>query len=114
MEYTEELTLVSLTPTQDTIGQITFTENTRDVFARENLVGTKEFYNAMAVGLTPTAELQMRRVDYQNEREVIFRGERFAVIRTIPKGKFDIVLVIGLKQGIKNENTDAGSPNGSI
>lgn len=103
MEYIKELTLVELTPTQDDIGQYIFRETETKVFCRENVVGTKEFYNAMAVGLTPTAELQLRKCDYNGQPEVEYEGKRFAVIRTLPKGKFDVVLVIGLKQGVKNE-----------
>lgn len=100
MEYTEELTLIKLTPTQDNIGQIINTETRRLVLARPNVVGTKEFYNAMAVGIQPTAELQIRICEYDSEEEVEYRGVRYSIIRTIPKGKFDIVLVIGIKQGV--------------
>lgn len=101
MEYTEELTLIKLTPTQDSIGQIINVETRTNVLARKNLVGTKEFYNAMAVGITPTAELQIRLSNYNDEEEVEYKGKRYSVIRTVPKGKFDLVLVIGLKQGVK-------------
>ena len=100
MEYTEELKLILLTPTQDELGNIVNTETKTEVLAKRNAVGTKEFYSAMAVGLQPTAELQIRRTNYSNETEVEYEGIRYSVIRTVPKGKFDIVLVIGTKQGI--------------
>lgn len=100
MEYTDELTLIKLTPTYDEIGNTINVETRNVVLARHNVVGTKEFYNAMAVGIRPTAELQIRLCNYNGEEEVEYYGTRYSVIRTIPKGKFDVVLVIGVKQGI--------------
>lgn len=100
MEYTEELTLIKLTVTQDEIGNQTATETRTEILAKPNVVGTREFYSAMEVGIKPTAELQIRKLNYSGEEEVEYNGVRYSVIRTIPKGKFDLVLVIGQKQGI--------------
>lgn len=100
MEYNQDLTLIKLTPRQDSIGQVINTETRVDVLAKENYVRTSEFYNAMAVGIKPTAELQIRKLDYNNEQQVEYKGIRYDVVRTIPKGAFDIVLVIGTKQGV--------------
>ena len=100
MEYRDELTLIKITTSLDDIGNITQTETSNVVLARPNVVGTREFYNAMAVGIKPTAELQIRLSNYDGEQEVEYKGIRYSVIRTIPKGKFDLVLVIGVKQGV--------------
>ena len=100
MEYTEKLTLIGITTSQDEIGNITSTETETEVFAKPNVVGTREFYNAMMVGIKPQAELQIRKLNYSGQEEVEYNGVRYSVIRTIPKGKFDIVLVIGQKQGV--------------
>lgn len=100
MEYTEELTLIKLTPTKNENYEIVNVETRTNVLARKNLVGSREFYNAMAVGIKPTAELQIRLLNYDGEEEVEYKGVRYSVIRTIPKGKFDLVLVLGIKQGV--------------
>lgn len=100
MEYIQPLKLIQLTPITDTIGNITFNETTTNVFCRENVVGSREFYNATAVGITPTAELQLRKVEYSGQEVVEYNGKRYAVIRTLPKGKYDVVLVIGIKEGV--------------
>ena len=102
MEYMDELTLVDIIIEQDEIGNDVQIERKTDVYVRKNVVGTKEFYNAMAVGIRPTAELQIRNVEYNNEEECIYHGKRYSIIRTIPKGKFDLVLVLGVKQGVNN------------
>lgn len=100
MEYTEELTLIKLTPTTDENGFVVNTETRNTILAKANVVGTKEYYSAVAVGIVPTAELQIRLSNYDGEQEVEYKGIRYSVIRTIPKYKFDLVLVIGIKQGI--------------
>lgn len=100
MEYIEELTLIKETISQDDIGQAVKTETKTTVYARKNVVGSREFYNAMAVGIKPTAELQIRLSNYDGEQAVEYNGIRYSVIRTVPKGKFDLVLVIGIKDGI--------------
>lgn len=99
MEYTREITLVKLTNIQDSIGQVVQTETQRNIMAKESYVGTKEFYSALSVGLKPSSELIIRKIDYDNETELIFNGIRYSVIRTLTKGAFDIVLVIGIKEG---------------
>lgn len=102
MEYTEELYLIKTTTSQDEIGNVINSYSTNEVMAKKNVVGTREFYNASAVGLKLTAELQIRASDYDGEQEAEYCGKRFSIIRTIPKGKFDLVLVLGTKQGVNN------------
>lgn len=100
MEYTDQLTLIKVTLEQDTIGNEIQKEERTTILARPNVVGTREFYNAMSIGIRPNAELQIRSLNYNGEEEVEYKGRRFSVIRTIPKGKFDMVLVIGEKVGV--------------
>lgn len=101
MEYTEILYLIKLTESKDNIGNITFAEQETMVYAKKNKVGSKEFYNAVAVGITPTAELQIRTSNYHDEEEIRYNNIRYSIIRVVPVSKTDIVLVIGKKQGVK-------------
>lgn len=104
MEYTEILYLINQEKSQDSIGNIISTETEKMIYAKKNKVGSKEFYNAVAVGITPTAELQIKSSNYSGQEEVKYNNQRYSVIRTLPITKTDMVLVIGLKQGIKNGN----------
>lgn len=99
MQYTEILYLISKIANQDEVGNIVYLESLNKVYAKKNIIGSKEFYNAVAVGLTPTVELQIKASNYNNEEEVLYYDKKFSIIRVIPKGK-DIVLVLGNKQGI--------------
>lgn len=99
MQYTEILSLIKKFTTQDEIGNITYSEQINNVYAKKNIVGSKEFYNAVAVGITPTAELQIKLSNYNDEEEVIYNNKRYSIIRTIPKNS-DLILVLGDKQGV--------------
>ena len=100
MEYIEPLYLISHTDTIDEIGNVVSVDTSRMVYAKKKAVGSREFYNANAVGITPTAELQIRLINYQDEEEVIYKDKHYSVIRSVPVGKGDIVLVIGIKEGV--------------
>lgn len=100
MQYTEILYLINKIENQDSIGNIIYLETQNKIYAKKNIVGTREFYNAVAVGMTPTAELQIKSSNYNNEEEVIYNGKKYSILRTIPKGKSDLVLVLGIKQGV--------------
>lgn len=98
--YTEPLYLISHVDSFDSIGNVVRTETQKLIYARKKAVGSKEFYNATAVGITPTAELQIRVSNYNGEDEVIYNGQHYAVIRSVPIDRMDVVLVIGIKDGV--------------
>lgn len=102
MEYSEIIYLISLVKTEDEIGNIIkSSETSNKCYAKKQSVKTNEFYSAVEVGLTPSCEFVIKRLNYNGEEEVEWNDERYQVIRTIdPKNKFDIVLVCARKIGI--------------
>lgn len=102
MEYSEIIYLISLVKTEDEIGNIiNSSETNKKCYAKKQSVKTNEFYSAVEVGLTPSAEFVIKRLNYDGEEELEWNNERYQVIRTIdPKNKFDIVLVCARKIGI--------------
>lgn len=102
MEFYDDLKLIKITTTKDGIGQEIKSESSTEVLCKPSVVGSREFYNAMAVGIRPSAELLIRQSNYDNETEVEYKGIRYSIIRTIPKDKFNLVLVIGVKEGVNN------------
>ena len=102
MEYSEIIYLISLVKTEDEIGNIINSyETSKKCYAKKQSVKTNEFYSAVEVGLTPSAEFVIKRLNYDGEEELEWNNERYQVIRTIdPKNKFDIVLVCARKIGI--------------
>lgn len=100
MEYYEELRLINVTFSKDYMGQVQKTETYKDIMCQPSVVGSKEFYNALAAGIRPTAELRIKGINYNNEEECEYKGVRYSILRTLPKSKTDLILVIGIKQGV--------------
>lgn len=103
MEYTEIVYLVSKTDSSDLVGNIISEESLTKCYAKEKVVGSREYYNAVSVGITPTAELKIKRLNYNNEEELIWNEKRYSIVRTLPIGNMDMVLVLSEKQGVFNE-----------
>ena len=103
MEYSEIIYLINETTTEDEIGNsISSSTSTDKCYAKKQNVRTNEFYSALNVGLTPTCEFVVKRLNYNNQKELIWNGDTYSVIRTAdPKNKFDIVLVCSKKVGNK-------------
>lgn len=103
MEYSEIIYLITETMTEDEIGNsITSSETSKKSFAKKQSIRTNEFYNATMVGLTPSCEFVIKRLNYNGESELEYQNERYEIIRTIdPKNKYDIVLVCSKKIGVK-------------
>lgn len=102
MQYSEIIYLVSETRGKDTIGNdIVSTSSSTKCYAKKQSVKTNEFYNAVEVGLTPSCEFVIKRLNYNGENTLTWNNEVYTIIRTIdPKNKFDIVLVCSKKMGI--------------
>jgi len=102
MQYSEIIYLVNEVLEEDEIGNVsTSSETLTKCYAKKQSVKTNEFYNATMVGLTPSCEFVIKRLNYNGENEIEWNNTRYSVIRTIdPKNKFDIVLVCSKKIGI--------------
>lgn len=102
MEYSEIIYLVNSIKEEDEIGNILpSSESLLKCYAKKKSVMTREFYNAVEMGITPSCEFVIKRLNYNGEEELIWNDERYQIIRTIdPKNKFDIVLICSRKIGI--------------
>ncbi len=102
MEYTEIVYLISQVKEEDNIGNVvSSSETSKKIYAKKQSVKTSEYYNAVQIGLSPSIEFVIKRLNYSNEEELEWNNERYSIIRTVdPKNQFDIVLVCGKKIGI--------------
>ena len=87
--YDEIITLLSEETTITIPGQgkkKTWAE--REVFVKLLNIGSQEFYQAQANGLKPEVKLELADyLDYQDEKEFIFGGCKYQVLRTYRKGR---------------------------
>lgn len=102
MEYSEIIYLIGKTISEDDIGnQVAMYGTPQKCYAKKQSVRQNEFYNAVEIGLNPSCEFVIKRLNYNGEEELTWNDIRYQVIRTIdPKNKFDIVLVCSKKIGI--------------
>lgn len=109
MEYSEIIYLINEVLGEDEIGNVTITSSsTKKCYAKKQSVRTNEFYNATMVGLTPSCEFVVKRLNYNGENTLEWNNEKFEIIRTVdPKNKFDIVLVCAKKIGVNKEYQSA-------
>lgn len=109
MEYSEIIYLYNETIGQDEIGnETTNLSPPIKCYAKKQRVRTNEFYSAIEVGLTPSIEFVIKRLNYNGEQLLDWNDTRYQVIRTIdPKNKFDIVLVCSKKIGVNKESVSA-------
>ena len=109
MEYSEIIYLYNETIGQDEIGnETTNLSPPIKCYAKKQSVRTNEFYSAIEVGLTPSIEFVIKRLNYNGEQLLDWNDTRYQVIRTIdPKNKFDIVLVCSKKIGVNKESVSA-------
>lgn len=77
----ETIDLVSVTREQNEIGDTIDVETSKRVYASRKSVRQSEFYQAMASGLKPELMFLISVFDYNNEKTVIYNGDRYSVIR---------------------------------
>lgn len=102
MQYSEIIYLIKEVIGADDIGnQITALSSSKKCYAKVQSVRTNEFYGAVEVGLSPSIEFVIKKLNYSGEHEIEWNNTRYEVIRVVePKNKFDIVLVCSKKIGV--------------
>ena len=106
MEYSEIIYLLTESIGEDEIGnQTSSLTSSKKCYAKKQSVRVNEYYNAVEVGLTPSVEFVLKKLNYNGEQLIEWNNKIFNVIRVVePKNKFDIVLVCTDKIGGKTSN----------
>ncbi|MBR2785047.1 MAG: phage head closure protein [Clostridia bacterium] len=109
MEYSEIIYLITESIGADDIGnQITALTSSKKCYAKAQSVRTNEFYSAVEIGMTPSVEFVVKKLNYNGEKEIEWNNRRYNVIRVVePKNKFDIVLVCSVKIGGNTQGTES-------
>ena len=82
MKRYDTIKLIGATPAQKGVFD-QFTPSEREVFCEIRSVNRNELYQARAIGLDPTFVFALAIAeDYQGEKELIYNGVQYSVIRT--------------------------------
>lgn len=92
-----EITLIrrGAADSSDEYGGIVNADSERAVFAVECGVKRNEFYQAQAIGMSPTITFQCFSFDYEGEKIVRYNGKEYRVIRSYPLDGERLELVCG-------------------
>lgn len=85
MLFRDVVKLISVTTTENDMGDIIETPVEREVFADKQSIRQSEFYQAAATGLRPELMFVVRSVDYNGEQKLKYNDKEYAVIRTYDK-----------------------------
>lgn len=97
MGYNDVISLVSYTESVDKYGRVIRQESTSDVFAKAMSIGQNEFYQAAASGLKPTIKFVIADFwDYADQKEIIYNGIKYNVLRTYRTGNALEITAAGL------------------
>lgn len=99
MDRSEVITLLSSVKTQNQYGVWEETLTSKDVFCQVDSVTRQEFFEAGRNGLNPEFRFTMFFGDYNDERDVIYKGKAYSVYRTYIGRKDTIELYVERKGG---------------
>ena len=99
MLFRDVVKLISVTVTENDMGDIIETPTEREVFADKQSIRQSEFYQAAATGLRPELMFVVRSIDYNGEPKLKYNGKEYAIIRTYDK---DGELIELICQGLVN------------
>lgn len=93
--YNDIIQLLTITKTENGIGDIVETITEQEVFAKIRSVGMKEKYEALAVGLKPELVFVLADYyDYDNQEFINYETNRYKVLRTFQKDSNELEIVV--------------------
>jgi SPP1 family predicted phage head-tail adaptor len=101
MLFRDVVKLISVTTTENDMGDVIETPVEREVFADKQSIRQSEFYQAAATGLRPELMFVVRSIDYNQEPKLKHgdKDKTYTIIRTYEKDGELIELVC---QGVVN------------
>lgn len=101
MDRSEVITLVNETQVKNDFGVYEPVTETRDVFCQVRSITRSEFFDAGRNGLNPEFEFDVFFGDYEGERTVIYKDQRYAVYRTY-QARTDVLELYVQREGGTN------------
>jgi len=100
MLFRDVISLITVTTTENELGDTIEVSTERQVFADKQSVRQSEFYQAAATGLRPELMFVVRSIDYNQEPKLKHGDKTYTIIRTYDK---DGELTELICQGVVNK-----------
>ena len=85
MLFKDVISLITVTTTENELGDTIEVSTERQVFADKQSVRQSEFYQAAATGLRPELMFAVRTIEYNGETKLKYNGKEYSIIRTYNK-----------------------------
>ena len=85
MLFKDVISLITVTTTENELGDTIEVSTERQVFADKQSVRQSEFYQAAATGLRPELMFVVRTIEYNGETKLKYNGKEYSIIRTYDK-----------------------------
>ena len=85
MLFKDVIKLISITTTENELGDVIEETTERQVFADKQSIRQSEFYQAAATGLRPELMFVVRSIDYNQEPKLKHGDKTYTIIRTYDK-----------------------------
>lgn len=87
--------LIKVSQVTNDVGDNIANETKRIVFVNRKSIRQSEYYQALSTGLKPEVMLEVRNIDYEDEKLLEFNDRRYKVIRTFDKNGEITELICG-------------------
>lgn len=101
MDRSEVISLIAETRTQDANGVWRAAETKTDVFCQVNSVTRAEFFDAGRNGLNPEYQFTVFYADYNGEKIIEYKGQRYGIYRTY-HARTDVLELYAERKGGNN------------
>ena len=85
MLFKDVISLITITTTENELGDTIEVPTERQVFADKQSIRQSEFYQAAATGLRPELMFVVRSIDYNQEPKLKHGDKTYTIIRTYDK-----------------------------
>jgi SPP1 family predicted phage head-tail adaptor len=97
MLFRDVIDLISITNSENAIGDTIETETPRQVFANKKSIRQSEFYQAAMTDLRPELMFEVRTIEYEGEPKLKYNGKTYNIIRSYSKnGEITELICSGL------------------
>ncbi len=101
------ITLITETVSKNAYGAPVSEKTEREIFCKCKSVTSSEFYNGQQAGLSLSYVFETNPVNYQGEKELIYDGEVYSIVRTYLANLDTLELHAGLKVGDRIAGSDS-------
>lgn len=110
--FNETCVLVAKTYEPDDEGVLQVTDRKRTVFCNPLSIGVTSWYSMRETGTSASAEIQVRSCDYEDERDVLYRGVWYSVETALGAGDLRTLVLRHQYSDSDDSPEESGGSNG--